>query len=178
MSAYTNILGFAGLCLVMAGCATPPESPKEKDPYDVQVLHAGAAQCSATSDSENRIGAEATNNARAQAGLPPVRPNAVLARAAADHACDMAKRGRMTHIGSTTSGPGPRVKSLGYRPSLTAENIAAGPYDLNAVLHEWNTSSGHLANIMIPQVRDFGVGHAIGPDGKTRFWAAVYGAPR
>ena len=120
----------------------------------------------------------ATNRTRAASGLPPVWADDRLAQAAAGHACDMARRGRMTHVGSTTHGPAPRLKAMGYAPSVTAENIAAGHFDLNRVLHEWNVSTGHHANIVIPQMRHMGIGEAVGADGKTRFWAAVYAAPR
>lgn len=166
------------VAIILTGCAAPSTTDKGKNPYDVQVLQAGDATCIATSTSASQVGAAATSAARAKAGLPPVRSNPLLDRAAAEHACDMAQRGRMTHVGSRTNGPGARVKALGYRTALTAENIAAGPYDLNRVLQEWNSSPGHLANILIPRIRDFGIGQAVAADGKTRFWAAVYGAPR
>ena len=84
----------------------------------------------------------------------------------------------MAHRGSSSSGPAARVKALGYAPRLTAENIAAGPYSLNRVLAEWNASRGHLENIYIPQVREVGIGRAVGSDGRTVFWSAVYGAPK
>ena len=84
----------------------------------------------------------------------------------------------MAHHGSATKGPSDRVKALGYQPSITAENIAAGPFDLQRVLAEWNGSSGHRANMLIPQVSEYGLGQAIGSDGRTRFWTAVYAAPR
>ena len=71
-----------------------------------------------------------------------------------------------------------RVKGAGYRPAVTAENIAAGPFDLARVLAAWNRSPGHLGNIMLPPVSDFGIGHAVAADGKTIFWAAVYAAPK
>ncbi|RMC33947.1 CAP domain-containing protein [Paracoccus alkanivorans] len=139
---------------------------------------AGEARCISTTTAQQEFGVRATNDARSRAGLPPVRANATLARAAAEQACDMARQGRMTHAGSSASRPGQRVKALGYRPRITAENIAAGPYNLEQVLSVWSSSSGHLRNISIPQIRDFGIGQAIGPDGRTRYWAAVYGAPR
>lgn len=167
-----------GLLLIGACSGTDTTSPKSSDPYAVQVGQAGEATCLQTSSAANQTGADATNTVRTRAGLAPVRPNATLAKVAAQHACDMAQRGRMTHIGSKSSGPGPRVKAAGYAPRLTAENIAAGPYDLNRVLAEWNSSSGHLANITIEPVRDFGIGQAIGADGKTRYWAAIYAAPK
>lgn len=168
-------------CAILAGCAqTTPDIRigGDDDPYAMQLMPAGKATCLATSSSQNSHGAAATNAVRRNAGLPPVQPNAVLARVAAQHACDMAQRGRMTHTGSRTKGPGPRVKAAGYAPMVTAENIAAGPFSQDRVLAEWNASGGHLANMLIPQVRDYGIGQAIGPDGKTRFWAAVYAAPR
>lgn len=137
----------------------------------------GQVQCFSTERAENAAAAQATSQQRAAGRLPPVRANARLAKAAAQHACDMARRGVMAHQGSGTRGPAQRVKSAGYRPTVTAENIAAGPFDLSTVLAAWNRSSGHLGNIMLPQVQDFGIGRAIGPDGKTVFWAAVYAAP-
>ena len=151
---------------------------KDNDPHSVQATAPGEATCLATSAAQNGAGVAATNSVRRAAGLAPVQSNMLLAQVAAQHACDMAQRGRMTHVGSKTTGPGPRVKAKGYAPMLTAENIAAGPYDLPRVLSEWNRSAGHLRNINIPQVRDYGVGQAIGADGKTRFWAAIYAAPK
>ncbi|WP_299843819.1 CAP domain-containing protein [uncultured Paracoccus sp.] len=167
--------------LTLAGCAAEKgglhASASSKYP-DVQASEPGAAQCHATSTADNATAAAATNAARRAAGLPDVQPNAVLARAAAAHACDMAGRGLMAHRGSSSSGPAARVKALGYAPRLTAENIAAGPYSLNRVLAEWNASRGHLENIYIPQVREVGIGRAVGSDGRTVFWSAVYGAPK
>lgn len=167
-------------CVIVAGCAQPVRdiSNGGDDPHAMQLMPAGKATCLATSSGQNSHGAAVTSAVRRNAGLPPVQPSSVLAQVAARHACDMAQRGRMTHIGSKTSGPGPRVKAAGYAPMVTAENIAAGPFSQERVLAEWNASGGHMANMLIPQVRDYGIGQAIGPDGKTRFWAAVYAAPR
>lgn len=134
--------------------------------------------CYQTSKQENEAAAASTNATRRANGLPALRANADLARAAARHACDMAARGIMSHRGSQTKGPMQRIKKTGYKPQLAAENIAAGPWGQERVLHEWARSRGHLDNILIPQVRHYGIGKAIGTDGKTVFWAAVYGAPR
>ena len=166
------------LGLLTTACAAPPSGVDSPRPDNARVSAGGDVQCLGSSAADNRIGAQATNTTRSRAGLPGVRQNAVLARAAAEHACDMAKRGSLTHGGSSSSGPRARVKALGYTPTLIAENIAAGPYDVNQALAIWSASAGHRDNILRPQVRDFGIGHAIGADGKTHFWAAVYGAPR
>lgn len=179
MNLHPKILIASIVLPFIAACSdTDTTISKESDPHDVQVGEPGQATCLQTTAATNMTGANATNAARSRNGLASVRANATLAKVAAEHACDMAKRGRMTHLGSKTSGPGPRVKAAGYAPRLTAENIAAGPYDLSRVLMEWNSSSGHLGNIMIEPVRDFGIGQAIGADGKTRYWAAIYAAPK
>lgn len=164
--------------LMLAACSESASVNDSPDPHAVQATAPGRAVCVATKGHENQAGASSTNSLRRNAGLPPVRANMLLAEVAADHACDMAKRGRMTHKGSTTSGPGSRVKAAGYAPMVTAENIAAGPFSLQRVLHEWNASSGHRDNILIPQVSDYGIGQAVSADGRTRFWAAVYAAPK
>ena len=157
--------------LALVACAQSP-TPATDTPT------AGAVSCLSTSTSLNATGAAATNQARKAAGLAPVRPNNLLAKVAAAHACDMARTGRVVHQGSTTSGPAERVKARGYDTRITAENIAAGPFDTTRVLTEWQNSPGHRANILIPQVKDFGIGRAIGADGRTQYWAAVYAAEK
>lgn len=138
----------------------------------------GAVSCYRTSVQENQAAVQATNATRRARGLAPLRPNAELAQVAARHACDMARRGVMSHRGSGSKGPMQRLKNEGYRPSIAAENIAAGPFTQERVLLEWSRSHGHLANILLPQIRHYGIGKAVGTDGKTVFWAAVYSAPR
>lgn len=135
------------------------------------------AQCVTTSAQEAAQVLEHTNAIRAQRGLPALRINNKLATAAARHACDMARRQQMTHIGSTTRGPGQRVKATGYRQSIVAENIAMGFRTAERVSGAWVASSSHLTNILLPQTREFGIGKAVDADGQV-FWAAVYAAQR
>ena len=162
--------------LFIAACTTVPAQQDGSGNHVMQLT--ASASCIAPSPSATAAAVHATNNQRASRGLAPVRGNAVLSAAAAAHACDMATRGRMTHKGSGSSGPAQRLKARGYRPAITAENIAAGPFDLGAALGAWSNSDKHRANILIPQLREVGIGQALGPDGRTRFWAAVYAAPR
>lgn len=144
----------------------------------VQAAAPGPARCQPTTPAENAAIAAVTSTQRRTRGLRPVRPNDRLARVAALHACDMARRGLMAHYGSTTKGPAQRVKQQGYRPVLTAENIAAGPFGLGQVLGVWNQSPGHRHNMLLPSIQEVGIGRAVAGDGKTVFWAAVYAAPR
>ncbi|WP_108500874.1 CAP domain-containing protein [Paracoccus indicus] len=154
--------------LALVACSQPPSTTPV----------AGAPSCKPTNAALNAAGTAATNRARSAAGLPQVRANTLLAQVAADHACDMARRGQMTHRGSSTSGPAERVKARGYDTRITAENIAAGPFDTRRVLSEWQKSPGHRANILLPQVDEFGIGRAVSADGRTQYWAAVYAAEK
>lgn len=169
---YVIALGFAALFALPAGAGEDVHiSTKSANPV--------AVTCYTTSAAENEAAARATNARRKQSGLAPLRANDDLALAAARHACDMAQRSVMSHRGHDTRGPMQRLKKTGYKPRLAAENIAAGPaWGQERVLGEWERSSGHLANILIPQVRHYGIGRALGADGKTVFWAAVYSSPK
>lgn len=145
---------------------------------DTRVSISGGASCSKTSPEQAAAAVAATNSIRAQRDLPPLSTNAKLQHAAEAHACEMAMRGVMSHRGKSGSGPAARVKGSGYRPRLTAENIAAGRFDLNRVINEWARSPGHLSNMMIKGARHHGIGYAVSGDGKTIFWAALYARGR
>lgn len=182
--------------LLLAACAAPPEQPqmtartstlspklpkgivRTNGKGEIMAAAAGQAQCVPTSPEAAAAALAATNRARAARGLTPLRTNARLQRAAEAHACEMAMRGAMTHAGTKTTGPMARTKGQGYAPRLTAENIAAGRFDLNRVLSEWNSSPDHLSNVVIPGTQDYGIGQAVAADGKTTFWAAIYGKPK
>lgn len=147
----------------------------------VNVSVAGDARCNALSASETEAALRQTNAVRSAAGLPLLQTNARLQKAAQQQACDMAGRGVMEHRGSRSAGPGMRVKQLGYKPRITAENIAAGSaslFDLNGALREWSSSGRHRANIVIPQMREMGIGRALSADGRHAYWSAVYAAPK
>lgn len=149
--------------------------------HPVAVSSAGLASCPVTTAGEAATALAQTNSVRAASGLPPLRLDDRLQRAAEAQACDMARRGTMDHRGTTTTGPAARVKAQGYRPQLTAENIAAGArgvFDLNGTLQQFAASPGHRANTTIRQMQDFGIGHAYSADGKSAFWAVVLADPR
>ena len=189
-------LTILSVVLLLAACAAPPEQPqmtartstlspklpkgivRTNGKGEIMAAAAGQAQCVPTSPEAAAAALAATNRARAARGLTPLRTNARLQRAAEAHACEMAMRGAMTHAGTKTTGPMARVKGQGYAPRLTAENIAAGRFDLGRVLSEWSSSPDHLSNMIISGTQDFGIGQAVAADGKTTFWAAIYGKPK
>jgi len=123
------------------------------------------------------------NAVRAGIGLPPLRLEQRLSRAAAQHARDMLDTGRISHRGRDGSDPGQRLSRAGYRWSTYRENVAAGQMHPREVMYSWMTSPGHRANILAPDVTQIGIGFAGGPGmmpgGIPRmFWTMVLAAPR
>lgn len=137
---------------------------------------AAAPHCPQPSVADSHAMSDAINHLRAQSGLGPVSADAALTLAAARQACEMARLNQMTHAGG--GGVSARARQAGYRPSVAAENIAAGQLDASRVLSSWAASRGHRANLLHRQVRHVGIGQAIGADGRTRFWSLVLAAPR
>lgn len=115
-----------------------------------------------------------TNAERRRAGLPPLRANAKLTRAARAHSANMARQGRLDHT-LDGRGPGERMRDVGYRHAGWGENVAAGQRTPAEALATWLNSAGHRANILGAPFRDIGIGIAVG-DG-TRYFTQVFGTP-
>lgn len=114
------------------------------------------------------------NQARAEHGLPPMRRDPVLSRAAQSHANDMQSRGYYGH--NSPSGRNARDRhdrAGGSRWRAVAENIArctrcgGNPeeVDLQHFHRGWMNSPGHRANILSPHLDSFGFGVARDGDG-------------
>lgn len=113
---------------------------------------------------------------RAQHGLPGLRSNAPLARAARAHSRDMVRRHYFGHgspAGSTMTG---RVRRTGYLRGAHAWEIgetlawATGSSATPAAfVASWLRSAEHRAILLDPSYRQVGVGLALGlPDGERR----------
>ncbi|WP_134678437.1 CAP domain-containing protein [Paracoccus ravus] len=188
----------AAMLLALAACSPaeqPPEvstvvSSKSAMPRGilrtdghgpVLVSVAGTALCGSVSAAEAKIALNHSNAVRAAAALPPLRLDARLTKAAEQQACDMASRGVMEHRGRASAGPAMRIKQLGYKPKITAENIAAGAtslFDLEGALRQWEASGAHRQNTNIPQMEEMGIGRALSPDGRVAYWSVVYSDPK
>ncbi len=133
-------------------------------------LGAGAAQAACTLPAQANAFASqmasALNRERSRHGLPALRYNGEVARAAAAHACDMQQRGFFDHTGSNGSNAMDRVRrTRAARPCRVAENIAYGYPSAEIVVQGWMNSSGHRRNMLQPDVREFGIGLADAPGG-------------
>lgn len=114
-----------------------------------------------------------TNKERAKEGLPALRPNAKLFRAAREHSANMAAQGKLDHT-LDDKGPAERLKEVGYRSFGWGENVAFGPRDAAKVIAIWMDSPGHRANILGEQFDEIGVGAATDDRG-VPYYTQVFG---
>ncbi len=120
----------------------------------------------------------AHNAVRATYRLPSLAADASLQRAAVEWATTMARYNRM--FGHDDSPDGRswafRLADAGW-PSgrWAAENEAAGQADVAAVMKVWESSSGHMKNIIDPAYRSFGGASARSAAG-IRYWVCELGS--
>lgn len=113
-----------------------------------------------------------TNLERRRAGLPPLKSNAALAKAAMDHARNMATAGFFEHTDPQGRGPSERAKAAGY-PAGCGENIAMGQRGPAESIAAWMKSPGHKANILGKDYREMGSGFARSSKG-VAYWVQVF----
>lgn len=116
-------------------------------------------------------------NAERNAGrLGALARERTLEDAAQSHACDMAEKKAMSHIGSDGDDLRARLASARYNYRFANENIGNFSNPDGAVKW-WMGSSGHRNNILARGVVEFGIGVALGQDGRT-YMAVISGARR
>lgn len=121
------------------------------------------------------------NRVRADHGLAALSRDARLARAARAHARDMARNDFLDHAGSDGSRLADRVTRTGYPWTAIAENVAAGQPGAMRAVREWMASPCHLGNILEPEMRHAGAGHAFVDGDRPRYrhyWTVVFGRTR
>ena len=97
-----------------------------------------------------------TNQARAMAGVGPLRWDAALAAGALEHCRRMVAEGPLAHRYGGEPELQMRAQNAGAHFSLIAENVALGSHV--ATLHQgWLDSPGHRANLLNPQVDSVGI---------------------
>ena len=109
---------------------------------------------------------------RRNRGLPALRHDPRLDRAAAMHARDMASRRFFSHRGSNGSKAFHRIRSSGYNACYAAEYIARGPSTSAQAARAWIRSPGHLRNILSRKPIAAGVAKAPG-----NYWVMVFARP-
>ena len=109
------------------------------------------------------------NKLRADRGLPLLRENAKLRRAADGHSRDMVSRGYFEHTTPSGTTMVDRIQAARYTPRnvgwALGENLAWGTGRLatpREIMRAWMDSPGHRANIVKRSYREIGIGVATG----------------
>ena len=131
----------------------------------------GAHRQAAAGTHEQAVAAVAclVNRARARRGLPRLRANARLARAAAAHASAMVHGGFFAHTTPGGATVAQRLSASGYiragRPWSVGETLACGTGRLAtaaSVVRAWLRSPGHRRVLLSRRFREVGIGVAAG----------------
>lgn len=130
---------------------------------------------------------EEANRARAAAGLPPLRVDAHLARAALAYSRELAARGDVSHDSRTPGREtvGARIQASGGSYAGGGENLAAitsadapTPAEVaGRVVAGWAESPPHRVNLLKPEYLLAGTGVARGADGDW-YIVQLYASPR
>jgi uncharacterized protein YkwD len=167
-------LSVLALCAAAAGASPGPHR------HALGACSASHAQVRAATVRRSR---DATlcllNRVRARHGLPPLRLNAKLARAARRHSRDMVRHRYFAHDSRDGRSPFERMRATHYVPRNRSwwlgENIAWGGGALGepaAIVRAWMHSPPHRANILSRRFRDIGIG--IAPGAPTGGRGATY----
>lgn len=97
------------------------------------------------------------NQARAEAGEPPLAPDEALRGVARAYATDMFQRGYFAHVSPEGKDPFDRIEEAGISYRAAGENLALAP-TVNVAHAGLMRSPGHRANILEPRYRRVGIG--------------------
>jgi hypothetical protein len=120
----------------------------------VSGIAAAANPAAPPSADEQKLFA-ATNQARADQGLSPLRWDDSLAQAARAHAQLIMRNSQLSHQYPGEPGLAVRAAQAGAHFQSVAENIAVGP-SADAIQKQWMKSMPHRSNILDPQLNSIG----------------------
>ena len=103
--------------------------------------------------------------------LRPLVHSPALQAAAQAQADELHNAERLGHLGADGSSLSDRLRRAGYNSCASAENVASGTSDIRSTVAQWMGSAGHRANILNPQVTQFGFASS----GET--WVLVLAQP-
>jgi uncharacterized protein YkwD len=125
--------------------------------------------------SEEKALLQLTNEARKKEGLPELKVNAKLLKAARGHSANMAKQEKMAHELDDKE-PADRAKDAGYAIGHLGENVAYGQLTPAEAMDTWLKSDEHRAIILDKDFVDMGMGVAKSANG-TLYWAQLFARP-
>lgn len=98
----------------------------------------------------------ATNNARAENGLPPLVVNTRLVQAATGKAHHMMANNYWAHFAPDGTTPWSFMKSNDYDYIYAGENLAKGFTDSQTIVDAWLKSPSHRENLLSPKYNEIG----------------------
>lgn len=134
-------------------------------------LYASWKKCSSTESNMSNQVVKLVNKERAKKGLSALKTNKVLNGIAQQRAKEISMY--FSHDRLDGNSCFELCKTAGYQYSYCGENIAAGFINANSVMNGWMNSSGHRANILLPNFKEIGVG-CYYQDG-IYYWVQVFG---
>ncbi len=173
LTTRSALLALVAGALLVAAPPTPSEALFGLFKKKEQVIEGGQTGPATVSSSQ---AAAMISEYRRSRGLPAVTVDGSLTAIAASQAQAMARANKMSHSlgGSFPS----RLSRGGYNALIAAENLAAGPRDLDEAMRSWRGSKGHNANLLKPGVTQIGIAVAYAPKSRYgNFWALVLGTP-
>ncbi|WP_420568205.1 CAP domain-containing protein [Thalassovita sp.] len=99
---------------------------------------------------------------RLNAGVPPLKYNGALTRAAQHHANDMVRRGFYAHVNPDGVNFDKRVSDEGYCVASLAENLTEKAKTEEQAIQMWMNSPPHRRNMLNPKYTHVGIGSAGG----------------
>lgn len=100
---------------------------------------------------------ELTNIERAKIGLPAVKENEALNKAAVLKAQDMLVENYWAHFAPSGKTPWDFILGSGYKFTFAGENLAKNFYSSNEVISAWMASPTHKDNLLNSKYQDIGV---------------------
>lgn len=167
MTSKLAAAALATLAVLVAGCAS---APRQAGP-----VNAKSAERLAAVRLDSAAATRILNGYRTSHGLKPVRLDPTLTVMAQRQANAMVASNSLSHDagGSFRS----RVHAAGLNSGRAAENIGGGYYSTEEAFTGWKQSSGHDANLRMPEATRFGIALAKDPQTQYRaYWALVMAA--
>lgn len=110
-------------------------------------------------------------------GRPRLRDNRLLRQAAADHAAQVCREGRVAHELDRGHGPPERLAAAGLSARLLGEAIARAP-NASAAFEALRHSPSHLLTLLDQRFTDMGIGTATDDVGKHCYVVVLCAWPR
>ena len=141
------------------GSTTPDNNQNDNGSVNVSGLPTLPTNYSTTiqSSAEQKI-LELMNEKRVAAGLKPLTMDNTLLDVARYKSNHMIQYNYFSHTNPDGTNWINWLKTLGYKYTATAENIAYNSYDPVELFNQWWNSSGHRQNMMNPNYTKVGIG--------------------